>query len=109
MTGGKIFAGSGEAWLRDAVSHPAGRIAADVSEQIELMADLAAGAAVLMHPRLAAATLQRDEHTGRGYLPVCGLPVLLCYEVGGPVVVTQFLLDAIRRDNPTLITEETLL
>lgn len=106
MTGGKILAGSGEAWLRGAVTHPAARISASVSEQMELMADIAAGAAVLLHPRLAALTLQRDEHTGRGYLPVCGLPVLLCYEVGGPVVVTQFLLDAIRRDTPTLLIED---
>ena len=61
-----------------------------------------------MPPRLAGETLQHDEHSGGGYLPVCGLPVLLCYEVGGPVVVTRFFVDTVLATSPTLIFEKSL-
>lgn len=101
MTGGKIL-GGGEAWLRDAVSHPAGRIEAAVAEQVDRLAGNAE--AVLVNTALAAEALQRDEHNGIGYLPVCGLRVFTTKAIGGVSVVTKDGLYAFL--TPNLLTAE---
>lgn len=96
MSAGRVLGGSGEAWLRHVISHPAARVATAVSDQ---MARLGGDAyAVLVHPELARETLQRDAHKGDGYPPIHGLTVYRCYEVAGPVVVTKRLFDLITSD-----------
>jgi hypothetical protein len=105
--GGRVLGGNA-AWLTDAVTHPAGRIAGEVSEQLARLTATAGSetdAVLLMPPALAKETLQRNALTGEGYLPVHGLPVLLCYEVGGPVVISRWLVDAIVGEHPTVLFE----
>lgn len=96
MSAGRVLGGSGEAWLRDVVSHPAARVATTVSDQMERLGGDAY--AVLIHPALARETLQQDAHRGDGYPPIHGLPVYRCYEVAGPVVVTKWLFNVITSD-----------
>lgn len=105
--GGRVLGGNA-AWLTDAVTHPAGRIAGEVSEQLARLSATAGGkteAVLLMPPSLAKETLQRNALTGEGYLPVHGLPVLLCREVGGPVVISRWLAVAIVCSHPNVLFE----
>ncbi len=103
--GGRVLGGNA-AWLTDAVTNPSGGIAGEVGEQLaRLLATQGSEteAVLLMPPALAKEQLQPDAFTGEGYLPVRGLPVLLCHEVGGPVVVSRWLIAAIADEHPTIL------
>ncbi len=107
MTGGRVLGGNAS-WLTDAVTNPAGGIANVVREQWARLSATAGSeteVVLLMPPALAKEQLQPNAYTGKGYLPVRGVPVLLCHEVGGPVVVSRWLADAIAGERPNILFE----